>query len=782
MLVNKNSTVFSIIFPVLLVLSFTGCGGGGGGDASSIPPDELSSLPYTGVTSAAVIESADIEEFMLLTYFSNSHLYDFAKNTTLPHQMPIQSSVTGVQVLLSEPGPCGGIANYDLEVNGDTGEFHGSVIYDGFDDCEITISGTIQLSGRLDPESIQFSNLTMGFELLELTDNSLGVMVLSGKFIISQNFPTETINFDLRMRDQDTGKVYWLDSYRTTVLYGYDSQSFEEVAITGRYYDHDRGYVDVYTATPIRTYYEDDWPSSGVYIVEGAANASARLTFLSPVLYMVETDVNGDETYEYNTGRIHYPGANTLPVVDAGADIVGNVGCIVSLDGSNSSDADLDVLKFEWMLTSAPTGSVSQLLNASTPNPSFTPDVKGEYQFSLSIFDGFDTVVDYVDLTAYGDLFCLNDTTVTPYAQIGQYEADVAIGDVTSDGRADVLALTREAELYVFTQNLSGGLFDPVLYTVDNWRAVTVGDVTGDGKSDAVVTTDAGVGVLKQSDTGELMAMVEYLFDPPLASAAYTYSLALGDFDNNGGLDAAVLPDGGPVYVFLQNVDGTLGPPSTHETLTDGWSRVIAGDVTGDGLTDIVLSRADLYGFDNIGVLPQAQSGGFAATVYYTIGNLPYTHTDSVVLGDLNGDSRLDLAYELYEGIDESSTHIGVLPQSGTGTFNTPVIYNAYYPPIFDMAVDDVTGDGLDDLIVLHGTPHTGLPFSPTTVSVLAATGGGALAPYDNYPIHQTPQSWGGLAVGDVDGNGNNDVVVTAHVCDEAFNCGPSLVVLHGVK
>jgi hypothetical protein len=118
-------------------------------------------------------------------------------------------------------------------------------------------------------------------------------------------------------------------------------------------------------------------------------------------------------------------------------------------------------------------------------------------------------------------------------------------------------------------------------------------------------------------------------------------------------------PRGGPLYLFLQNIDGTLGPSTTYGASTDGWSKVLAGDVTGDGLTDIVLSRADMYGSDNIGVLPQAAAGGFDTIVNYTIGNLPTTYTSTLAIGDLNSDGLTDLAYELYEGIDINSTHMG---------------------------------------------------------------------------------------------------------------------------
>ena len=770
---NMKSLKLAVVTVVAMVL-FSACSGGGGTAA-----DPLASLPYTGATAAATLDSADIEEFMQFAYFAYSPLYSLAQDQGIPSSAsPMRASAHFYEY---EDGLCGGVAAYDLEVNENTGAFKGTMTAEGFDDCEIAMTGTIAISGQIDLNSGEISSMSMVFELLELTDNTSGSLAASGRFTVAQSGQNENITIDMRVRDEETAKVYWLDGYRMTVLYGYDARSFKEETISGRLYDPDRGYIDVSTPTPIRTYEGDAVPGSGAFVVEGATGASARLTFLSEVIYRVEADIDSDGVYEYDTGRVHYPGANTLPVADAGEDAIGNVGCTLELNGSNSSDADLDALQYAWTIASAPPGSSAQLANASSAAPSFSADLKGNYTFSLSIFDGYDTVVDTVDFTAYGNLFCLNDATLTPYGATDQYEAGVAVGDVTSDGRADVLALTQEAELHVFVQNPSGELAAPVMYTVDNWRAVAVGDVTGDGKNDAVVTTDAGVGVLAQNNAGTLNAMVEYPFNPPLPSAAYSYALALGDLNNDGRLDAAVLPEGGPVYVFLQTPTGTLVASSTHESAAAGWSRVIVGDVTADGLADIVLSRANTYGFDNIAVLPQSPSGGFAATRYYTIGNLPYTSTYPVILGDVNGDSRLDLVYNLYDSIDENATAVGILPQSAAGNFEAPLLYNAYYPPIYDLGVADVTGDGRDDLVVLHGTPHSGLDFSPTTVAVLAATGEGTLASYDRYPVYQTPQSWGGFAVGDVDGNGKNDVVITAHGCDEFSNCGPRLVILHGL-
>ncbi len=765
--------LISVLLPIVVA-----CSGGGGG-SNSAQRNPLDSLPYTGLTTAAVIDSADIEEFILLAYFGPAPLRNL---TTDPQANPQGSSpapLAGTQLTFTVYGACGGTALYDLSLNDNTGEVDGSVLYEGFNDCQSTSSGTIQISGLVDLQSGDFERMTMSFELLAFDDMALGQLVMSGTIGVVYQGASESYTINLRVRDELSGKVFWMEGYKSTLTTLYDgSATYQAETISaGRFYDPDRGYIEVSTETAIHHYETELWPSSGSFLAEGAQAASARLNFISPVLYSVEADTDGDGVYEYDSGRKHYPGANTLPVADAGADALGNVGCSVTFDGSNSSDGDLDTLQYSWAIELAPDNSVSQLTAANTATPGFTPDQKGEYRFALTLFDGFDTVVDTVNLTVYGDLFCLAEATVTPYGQIGQYEAGVAIGDVTSDGRADVLALTQASELHLFTQNSTGGLNPPIAHTVVNWRDVTVGDINGDGRNDAVVTTDAGVGLLLQNNVGGLEPLVETLFTPALPYAAYTYSLALGDFNNDTRLDVAVLPDGDTLYLFLQNPDGSLGPSTTHNMPTTGWSKVLAGDVTGDGLTDIVISSADTNGTDNIGVLPQAAAGGFDATVYYSV-----TYTDTLALGDLTGDGRLDLVYEFYEGININSTYVKLLPQSTAGAFTIPVIDNAYYPPIQDMAIADVTGDGLDDLVVLHGTPDTSVPFVPTTVAIMAATSGGTLAPYDIYPIAQTPQSWGRLAIGDLNGDNKNDVAVTAHGCDANYNCGPNLVVLHGVK
>jgi len=88
---------------------------------------------------------------------------------------------------------------------------------------------------------------------------------------------------------------------------------------------------------------------------------------------------------------------NTPPVADAGPDQSGNLKrLVVTLDGSGSSDADLDTLMFSWVQQGGPTVT---LTGAGTVGPSFTPTLSGTYQFRLTVDDGTATDTDIVVIT-----------------------------------------------------------------------------------------------------------------------------------------------------------------------------------------------------------------------------------------------------------------------------------------------------------------------------------------------------------------------------------------------
>lgn len=89
-----------------------------------------------------------------------------------------------------------------------------------------------------------------------------------------------------------------------------------------------------------------------------------------------------------DTVTINVEQPNTKPVADAGVDQTAEVGDLVSLDGSRSSDADNDPLSYLWSIASQPTGSGVILSDPNNVNPSFVGDKTGEYVFQLVVNDG----------------------------------------------------------------------------------------------------------------------------------------------------------------------------------------------------------------------------------------------------------------------------------------------------------------------------------------------------------------------------------------------------------
>jgi ankyrin repeat protein len=115
---------------------------------------------------------------------------------------------------------------------------------------------------------------------------------------------------------------------------------------------------------------------------------------------------------------------------------------------------------------------------------------------------------------------------------------------------------------------------------------------------------------------------------------------------------------------------------------------VAVGDLDGD--SDLDLAVANVYGA-NVSVLLNNGNGTFAADVLYGAGSYP----SSVAVGDVDGDSDLDLAVA-----NSESHNVSVLLNNGNGTFAAAVHYGAGG---FSVAVGDLDGDSDLDLAVANG-------------------------------------------------------------------------------
>ncbi len=102
-----------------------------------------------------------------------------------------------------------------------------------------------------------------------------------------------------------------------------------------------------------------------------------------------------------DTVTITASSGNAAPVADAGLDQNVATGATVTLDGSNSSDANGDNLTYLWSFTSLPPLSTAVFSDATASHPTFTADKDGSYVVSLTVNDGtVDSTADSAVITA----------------------------------------------------------------------------------------------------------------------------------------------------------------------------------------------------------------------------------------------------------------------------------------------------------------------------------------------------------------------------------------------
>jgi len=140
--------------------------------------------------------------------------------------------------------------------------------------------------------------------------------------------------------------------------------------------------------------------------------------------------------------------------------------------------------------------------------------------------------------------------------------------------------------------------------------------------------------------------------------------------------------------------------------------------------------------------------GNFQNAVNFAAGPSPL----SIAAGDFNGDGHLDLAVANF--VEKATPgQVSVLMGNGDGTFRPPVQFTAGVVPQA-IAVGDINGDGRPDLVVAND----GYGNIPGKVGVLLGQGDGTFGAIKEYGAGVNPFS---IALGDFNGDGNLDVVVT---------------------
>lgn len=280
------------------------------------------------------------------------------------------------------------------------------------------------------------------------------------------------------------------------------------------------------------------------------------------------------------------------------------------------------------------------------------------------------------------------------YVSVAHRISSMQIGEFTGDGRADIVYFGEPRELVVLPGLAEGGFGQPIALRAPK------GDPRGGG-------------------------------------------LAVGDFNGDGRQDVALRGEK-QILLFYQKPGGGLDRPHRIVHDVDQTLLLLAADLNGDGRDDLLMSVDD----DEYGMRAflQDQSGAIGA-----MQRLRMPKVRSVTIAD-GGDGPDDVYC-----IESATNRLRCLrwaPAAAAGEGDWPMVLYSY-PMDSDgkqrpVAVDDVTGDGLADVVAVSRETAQLILFKGSAVG---------LEPPVAYPgLVKTDD----VSTGDIDGDGTNEVITVS--------------------
>jgi hypothetical protein len=291
---------------------------------------------------------------------------------------------------------------------------------------------------------------------------------------------------------------------------------------------------------------------------------------------------------------------------------------------------------------------------------------------------------------------------------------------------------------------------------------VSIGDMEGNGKLDFVALNhyDSTVGVYLNGSTNFTLE-AEYFAPPRIyPTGPLPYHMALADMDGAGGLDIVTANRANNTISLLRNTPAGVFALSAPMNFPVGQTPVgvAAGDLDLDGRVDLVVAN---YDGDSITILRQVSNPFANVTVMpfqvleIPVGNGPH----NVVIGDIDGDSRPDIAVANYDGnsmtvLRNRTTGPGIGPDSFA-----PGVH--FSPGGNCIAFGDLDGDGRGDLAIAEW--HSQVLALYRNVS---SPGTIALSEPATFAIGNNPYT---IAMSDLDGDARVDLALVGQL--PSFMC-----------
>jgi hypothetical protein len=309
-----------------------------------------------------------------------------------------------------------------------------------------------------------------------------------------------------------------------------------------------------------------------------------------------------------------------------------------------------------------------------------------------------------------GGRYATPQTFLNRVGSVNHNPVSVAIGDLTGDGKPDIVTANSDGTVTIFRNNIPTGSstlipssFSPSVMTVgDSPTQVVLADFNHDGSLDiAVAHTGGGGGVTLLLNKGSGNG---FLAGQEIAAGIQATALAAGNFTNNPGEADLAVADATGKVTFFYPVAGDPGKFTAKYTANVGPNptALATADFNRDGYLDVVAVSGSSSTNQNISVLLNIAGGGFAPAINTTLQTgFPIA---SVAVADLNQDGFPDLVLGSQSG---GFNNIYTMTGNGDGTFSSPNQYDVdstgNVPPSY-VAVANEPFQALTSFIIVDAT------------------------------------------------------------------------------
>jgi hypothetical protein len=339
----------------------------------------------------------------------------------------------------------------------------------------------------------------------------------------------------------------------------------------------------------------------------------------------------------------------------------------------------------------------------------------------------------------------------------------VATGDMNGDGKPDLVVTTlQDSHVSVLLNTTAPGAATPSFAARQDFTTpfsalgLALGDVNGDGRLDVAIDcnnpTNSFSVFLNTTAPGSMTMSFAARQDFPTGISPQFMTMA--DLNMDGKLDLAIATAGTTsVAVFLNTTaPGAAVPSFAAKQDFDtgiGTANVAIGDMNNDGKPDLTSANNTT---DTVSVLlntttPGSVTFSFAPKQDFVMGNQP----SFVVVGDLNGDGRLDVATSHTVSSKASIRLNTTAPGAAVMSFSAVQVFDTGAGP-FSIGLRDLNGDGRADLVTANRDANSVSVLVNTTAPGAATP---TFSPKADLTVGSQPFT---VAFGDFNGDGKPDL------------------------